>query len=125
RRRNRATGLVRAADAGLVIKARASFGNRPAHIHGRAWRFAEPAPAEKARTSHRLDAGQRARIAAADTLFIGSGYRADGHRLSDGYDASHRGGSRGFVRLADDGTRLRIPDYAGNNYFNTIGNLLG
>lgn len=125
RRRNRANGLIQAADDGLVIDVRQSFGNCPAHIHERAWRFAEPMLAAKARTSHRLDADQRARIAAADTLFIGSGYRADGHRRSDGYDASHRGGSRGFVRVVDDGTRLRIPDYAGNNYFNTIGNLLG
>src|SRR5690606_11273383 len=67
---------------------------------------------------------QQARIAAADTLFIGSGYGAGGDRSSDGYDASHRGGSRGFVQAASDGTLLRIPDYAGNNYFNTIGNLI-
>jgi hypothetical protein len=37
--------------------------------------------------------------------------------------ASHRGGDRGFVRIAGD-NRLEIPDYAGNNHFNTIGNLM-
>ena len=36
-------------------------------------------------------------------------------------DASHRGGSPGFVRV-DDGD-LWWPDYAGNNMFNTLGNL--
>ena len=38
-------------------------------------------------------------------------------------DASHRSGDRGFVQVVSD-TRLAFPDYAGNNHFNTIGNLL-
>src|SRR5690606_40711585 len=59
-----------------------------------------------------------------DTFFIGSGSRAGTGGGPDGYDASHRGGPRGFVHVSNNGTRLRIPDYAGNNYFNTIGNLL-
>lgn len=124
RRRNRANGLIRAADDGFVFEVRQSFGNCPRHIHQRAWRFAEPARGAEARASRRLGADQQARIAAADTLFIGSGYRAGEDRPSDGYDASHRGGPPGFVRGSSDGTRLRIPDYAGNNFFNTIGNLL-
>jgi ferredoxin-NADP reductase len=37
-------------------------------------------------------------------------------------DASHRGGDRGFVQVLSD-VRLQFPDYAGNNHFNTIGNL--
>jgi hypothetical protein len=41
-------------------------------------------------------------------------------------DASHRGGSPGFIHLAqgEGGTRVSIPDYAGNQMFNTLGNLL-
>ncbi|MEC7259253.1 MAG: pyridoxamine 5'-phosphate oxidase family protein, partial [Pseudomonadota bacterium] len=39
------------------------------------------------------------------------------------FDASHRAGASGFVEV-DGPDRLRFPDYAGNNYFNTIGNLL-
>src|SRR5262249_26129164 len=38
-------------------------------------------------------------------------------------DVSHRGGKPGFVRLGEDG-ELTIPDFAGNLYFNTLGNLL-
>jgi ferredoxin-NADP reductase len=38
-------------------------------------------------------------------------------------DASHRGGDRGFVQVIND-RRIRFPDYAGNNHFNTIGNLV-
>ncbi|XLM22644.1 pyridoxamine 5'-phosphate oxidase family protein, partial [Chromobacterium piscinae] len=35
---------------------------------------------------------------------------------------SHRGGKPGFVKI--DGDTLTIPDFAGNGYFNTLGNLL-
>jgi hypothetical protein len=38
-------------------------------------------------------------------------------------DASHRGGERGFVQARGDGC-LVFPDYAGNNHYNTIGNLV-
>lgn len=37
-------------------------------------------------------------------------------------DVSHRGGPPGFVRL--EGQTLTIPDYNGNRYFNTLGNLV-
>lgn len=69
-----------------------------------------------------LTAAQQAWIAAADTFFIASGHRADGDHPAFGMDASHRGGDRGFVEVTD-GTRLVFPDYAGNNHYNTIGNL--
>jgi uncharacterized protein len=36
---------------------------------------------------------------------------------------SHRGGAPGFIRISPDGV-LHIPDFPGNNYFNTFGNLL-
>ena len=38
-------------------------------------------------------------------------------------DASHRGGDRGFVQIINE-NQLRFPDYAGNNHYNTIGNLV-
>ncbi|MDT1852839.1 FAD-binding oxidoreductase, partial [Acinetobacter baumannii] len=38
-------------------------------------------------------------------------------------DVSHRGGKAGFVRVADDGT-LTIPDFDGNLFFNTLGNIV-
>lgn len=55
-------------------------------------------------------------ITAADTFFIGSAH------VQAGTDASHRGGNPGFVQVHDSRT-LRWPDYAGNNLFNTLGNL--
>ena len=39
-----------------------------------------------------------------------------------GVDVSHRGGPRGFVRV--EGHVVTIPDYKGNRYFNTLGNLV-
>ncbi|MEX6507226.1 pyridoxamine 5'-phosphate oxidase family protein [Jiella sp. M17.18] len=124
RRRNRLNGLIRAVDDGFEIEVQQSFGNCPQYIHERAWHRAEPARAGTVRISQRLEPDQQARIAAADTFFIGSGHSADGERSSDGYDASHRGGPPGFVHVAADGARLWFPDYAGNNYFNTLGNLV-
>ena len=56
-------------------------------------------------------------IARADTFFI-----ATDHPES-GADISHRGGNPGFVRIVDS-RRLAIPDYSGNNMFNTLGNIV-
>jgi hypothetical protein len=39
-----------------------------------------------------------------------------------GADISHRGGLPGFVRVQGD--ELTIPDFRGNRYFNTLGNLI-
>lgn len=123
RRRNRLNGVFHPEGEGFAIDVRQSFGNCPQYIHEREWYRGETSGTPAARVSERLDAGQAARITAADTFFIGSGHRVGGGHQSDGYDASHRGGEPGFVQIAKDGT-LRIPDYAGNNYFNTIGNLI-
>ena len=65
---------------------------------------------------------QIAWINTADTFFIASGYCDRGENAAYGMDASHRGGERGFVQVVGDG-RLVFPDYAGNNHYNTIGNL--
>jgi predicted pyridoxine 5'-phosphate oxidase superfamily flavin-nucleotide-binding protein len=40
-----------------------------------------------------------------------------------GVDVSHRGGKPGFVRVEADGT-LTVPDFVGNYFFNTLGNLV-
>jgi predicted pyridoxine 5'-phosphate oxidase superfamily flavin-nucleotide-binding protein len=115
RRRNRANGWIANAAAGrLTVAVKESFGNCPQYIHVRDIEPGNPArhPVE---AMDRLDQPARAAILAADTLFVAtsSGY---------GVDISHRGGKPGFVRI--DGETLTVPDYAGNRYFNTLGNLL-
>ncbi|KYC43621.1 pyridoxamine 5-phosphate oxidase [Scytonema hofmannii PCC 7110] len=56
-------------------------------------------------------------ITQADTFFIAS------YHPEVGADASHRGGFPGFVRVINS-HKLVFPDYAGNNMFQTLGNLL-
>jgi hypothetical protein len=60
-------------------------------------------------------------IQGADTLFVASYVERENGRRQ--VDVSHRGGKPGFVRLEADGV-LTIPDFAGNLFFNTLGNFL-
>lgn len=123
RRRNRLNGRVAPGGSGaLVCTVDQSFGNCPQYIRVRDWRRVDE-PAGAPARGRWLAPSQRAWIAAADTFFIASGYRGRGESPSFGMDASHRGGERGFVRVESE-TRLSFPDYAGNNHFNTLGNLL-
>jgi predicted pyridoxine 5'-phosphate oxidase superfamily flavin-nucleotide-binding protein len=119
RRRNRANGQIAfAAEGGLLVAVRQSFGNCPQYIHPRHL-VVEPS-AEPFETFVGLDDAARAQIAAADTFFVATG---SGPRVENGgVDISHRGGPAGFVRV--EGDELVIPDYRGNRYFNTLGNLL-
>lgn len=125
RRRNRVNGRIAASTAdGLRLEVGQSFGNCPQYITERAWRRVR-VRAEKASVARysRLDAALRAWIRKADTFFIASGYRSAGDSEIYGMDASHRGGAPGFVEIESE-TRLLFPDFAGNNHFNTIGNLV-
>lgn len=116
RRRNRANGHVSAASAdGLRLAVEQSFGNCPQYIHLRDVARHDVVSVAPAERFEGLDAEARAQIAAADTFFVASG-------SADGLDISHRGGPTGFVRVEGDG--LSIPDYRGNRFFNTFGNLL-
>lgn len=123
RRRNRLSGKFRQTGTGYAIDIQQSFGNCPQYITERNWRRVIKGRTEPAQISTELSEQQIARIKAADTLFIGSGQTAKEAHASDGFDASHRGGAPGFVAVTGP-RQLRIPDYSGNNFFNTIGNLL-
>jgi predicted pyridoxine 5'-phosphate oxidase superfamily flavin-nucleotide-binding protein len=122
RRRNRANGIVSSLHAaGFTVVVRQSFGNCPQYIQRRAIVRAETC-AGPARELSSLDSEARSLIERADTLFVASKSRAD-VGPAGGADISHRGGRPGFVGIEDD--TLLIPDYRGNRYFNTLGNLLG
>ena len=122
RRRNRANGRVEVVDAkGLAISVAQSFGNCAKYIQARTRRPEGENQPEPVRPFAHLDDAARALIANADTFFVAS---AAGPRTPDGgVDISHRGGRPGFIRI--DGDTLTVPDFVGNNYFNTLGNLLG
>jgi predicted pyridoxine 5'-phosphate oxidase superfamily flavin-nucleotide-binding protein len=118
RRRIRLNGrAIGTRDAGIEIEVEEVFGNCPKYIQERAPE-GTPAPdrTAKGRRSVSLSAAQRIAVERADTFFIASVHGPTGA------DASHRGGQPGFVRVEGE-RRLRFPDYAGNNMFQTLGNL--
>jgi ferredoxin-NADP reductase/predicted pyridoxine 5'-phosphate oxidase superfamily flavin-nucleotide-binding protein len=106
----------------LLFHVEQSFGNCPQYIHERDWRRVEDEGPGEAMRGSGLTAEQRERIGDADTFFIATGYRGEGESPTFGMDASHRGGNPGFVSAQSD-RQLVFPDYAGNNHYNTIGNL--
>lgn len=126
RRRNRANGrVVSLDDTGFRLGVRQSFGNCPRYIQRRELLPASDAsaPAPAATRGAALGAADRALVAAADTCFVASASGGAGDDPAEGVDASHRGGAPGFVRVEDART-LRMPDHPGNQFFNTLGNLL-
>jgi predicted pyridoxine 5'-phosphate oxidase superfamily flavin-nucleotide-binding protein len=129
RRRNRMNGRVAAFGAqGLAVDVVQSFGNCPKYIQARepGLRAVVAAPAPARALGPQLDAAALALVARSDTLFIASASAPrPGAGRSDGVDVSHRGGEPGFVRVehAREGLVLSLPDYPGNLFFNTLGNL--
>ncbi|MGI9590425.1 MAG: pyridoxamine 5'-phosphate oxidase family protein, partial [Myxococcota bacterium] len=124
RRRNRVNGRIAAVGPdGLELEVGQAFGNCPQYIREREWEAVAAPAAPPAKRAHTLTPTMREWITGADTFFIASGHRGDGEAASYGMDASHRGGPVGFVRIEDERT-LVFPDYAGNNHYNTIGNLV-
>jgi uncharacterized protein len=115
RRRLRVNGRALLDGGRIFLTVKQAYGNCPKYIHPRL-----VAPVQEGEPSLRrsaaLDPRQQDWIARADTLFIAS-YHPQG-----GADASHRGGDRGFVKVAGPGA-LSFPDYPGNNMFNTLGNI--
>ncbi|EHP42143.1 putative oxidoreductase [Cupriavidus basilensis OR16] len=138
RRRNRMNGTARRGAGGggdgggggggvLRIDVGQSFGNCPQYIQKRVFEFTR-APGASGRPAvpaaqhfTALDTRARALIGSADMFFVASYVDLeDGQRQ---VDVSHRGGKPGFVRIDADGG-LTIPDFAGNLFFNTLGNFV-
>ena len=124
RRRNRVNGtLAQVGPGGFTLQVGESFGNCPQYIQLRQPAFVrDPARAYAGAIESLagLDDDARTMIAAADTFFVGSYADIDGARR---VDVSHRGGKAGFVRVHEGGALLSWPDFAGNRFFNTLGNL--
>lgn len=128
RRRNRMNGTVRSVkDNGFEVEVVQSFGNCPKYIQQRD--FFVPDSIEDNKTQIRvfkenhISVHEKKLIEKSDTLFIASQYSDEQAKANQGVDVSHRGGKPGFVGIEDDRTLL-IPDFTGNNFFNTLGNLL-
>ena len=116
RRRNRVNGRIASVSAeGVTVAIEEAFGNCPKYIAPREI-FSGAGDVGVWTDRTELDDAARAMIAQADVFFVAT-------RGPDGVDMSHRGGPPGFVALTPNGA-LHIPDFPGNNYFNTFGNLL-
>jgi predicted pyridoxine 5'-phosphate oxidase superfamily flavin-nucleotide-binding protein len=118
RRRVRINGtLIQAGPERLVIEAEQAYGNCPQYIQQRVLIPGDPDRAGTGGLRHgrALSPEDIELVRGADTFFLGTTHPERGS------DASHRGGPPGFVRV--DGGQLWWPDYAGNNMFNSFGNL--
>jgi predicted pyridoxine 5'-phosphate oxidase superfamily flavin-nucleotide-binding protein len=115
RRRIRINGSGSRNGNALMISTAEVYSNCPQYIRPRGVRERETATRSTS-TSDALSPAQQEWIAGSDTFFLASAHP------QRGADASHRGGPAGFVTV-ESPTRLRWPDYSGNNMFNSLGNL--
>lgn len=121
RRSNRVNGRIASLEADrIAVAIGEGFGNCPRYIRQRetidaltsgAPCFWEPLDS--------VDDAANGTIANAETFFVASSANCDW----GGVDISHRGGPPGFLEIETDGT-ITVPDFNGNGYFNTLGNLL-
>ncbi len=121
RRRLRVNGRIRrSGEQQPALEVLESYPNCPKYIQRRQAtnnRVGNQVATSQVLQGNTLGAPQREIIKKADTFFVASAHP------ERGVDASHRGGYPGFARIADD-LRLRIPDYMGNCFFNTLGNFV-
>lgn len=120
RRRMRVNGRAVADGHRLRVELDQVIANCPKYIQKRDHRPLGPGDAETGRRrvteGTELGPAQRRMLREADTFFVATASdRGDA-------DASHRGGSPGFVQVLSPGL-LRWPEYAGNAMFLTLGNL--
>jgi uncharacterized protein len=124
RRRNRMNGKVkRSNERSFDVAVAQSYGNCPQYIQQREFAFTrDPAQLSDRPVAKGVELDEKAKafIREADTFFVAS--YVDLKDANRQVDVSHRGGKTGFVRIGEDGV-LTIPDFAGNLFFNTLGNL--
>ncbi|CAE7197005.1 unnamed protein product [Rhizoctonia solani] len=136
RRRNKVAGVVRNVDwdgasMKLDLKVTQTLGNCPKYISIRA---VEPSATSPRVVHHKPTLGQGDRlpdgviefIHRADTIFVGTTYVADPSQeetFPSHLGTNHRGGRAGYVRVRKDGLTLVVPDYSGNRFMNSLGNV--
>ena len=117
RRRLRINGTAVPRSGGLVVRTAQVYANCPKYVQRRlAPPVARASARPAARRASRLGDDDIALIRRSDTFVVATA-APDGSA-----DASHRGGSPGFVVVSGD-RHLAFGDYRGNSMFNTLGNL--
>lgn len=124
RRRNRMSGRLEAVDErGFAIAVLQSYGNCPKYIQARELSVVPASPHPRVLRSDRLSEDDRRMLAQADSFYIASSNPRSEDGVRSGTDVSHRGGRPGFIRVEDERT-IAAPDFVGNYFFNTLGNLM-
>ena len=124
RRRNRLNGVITSIDGQITtIDVEQSFGNCPKYIQRHALKTQVVGDCDiDVKTAGQLSAKDKAHIKKSGIFFIASRSGSINSDPRSGIDVSHRGGRSGFVRVDDEGV-LSFPDFSGNNFFNTLGNI--
>ena len=134
RRRNRFSAVVESANSSaLSLSMRQTFGNCPQYIQAHKLSY-DPVPEVHmgpVQVVRDLTQDDLHMIESSDTFFVASQTLSE-QGVSSGADVSHRGGQPGFVKVErnEGGAgsagvwQLTVPDYPGNNHFNTLGNFV-
>lgn len=127
RRRNRMNGRVsQRTERGFTVDVVQSFGNCPKYIQTRQHQYARnDRPVVPCAETALLGREALALVEGTGTFFIATASGPNPQDWTGGVDVSHRGGEPGFLRAAQVASRtvLTLPDFVGNGFFNTIGNL--
>jgi ferredoxin-NADP reductase/predicted pyridoxine 5'-phosphate oxidase superfamily flavin-nucleotide-binding protein len=126
RRRNRlAAHITEATNKSLSLRVDQAFGNCPQYIQVRELESVDAKTLKTISVEEFTQFDKRAQdlIQNSDTFFVASYVDNGTDAASEGADVSHRGGKPGFIRIDNENT-LTIPDYLGNNHFNTFGNFI-
>lgn len=124
RRRNRiSVELSNVENDRIDLSVLQSFGNCPQYIQNRELVPAQTSQETTVTQITEFDSRLTRLISEADTFFVASSSEATPNSadVSAGADVSHRGGRPGFIKVDTDNSLL-IPDYTGNNHYNTLGN---
>ncbi|WP_191603187.1 pyridoxamine 5'-phosphate oxidase family protein [Marinomonas algicola] len=126
RRRNRMNGMISTiGQDGFSICVDQSFGNCPQYIQKRELTWVDKPyvyfDTQYLCLMHALDTRSTVLIESTDTFFIASRTNIFSSNERSGIDVSHRGGKPGFIKI--EGDTLYFPDFSGNRFFNTLGNI--
>ena len=124
KRRNRINAMITdISQKNITIKVLQSYGNCPKYIQPKKLAINRHYDPSAIASCIEFNNTVRQLILNADTFFIASQFD-DGQAMNNrGVDMSHRGGEAGFISINESG-QLLVPDYVGNGFFNTLGNLV-
>ncbi|KXH65445.1 oxidoreductase FAD-binding domain-containing protein [Colletotrichum nymphaeae SA-01] len=112
----------------IAVHVEESLGNCPKYLNKKD--VIPRASLAKGRVERELPLSEEAVevVRGADMLFLTSGHEEGGDDGGSGssMDTNHRGGSKGFVRVArndEGGVEIVYPEFSGNRLYQTLGNL--